>query len=140
MDFESCQSLEKLVLDAEMIGMAKRLVRGIEPRDEPIALALFQKLGHRADYLAEPHTLKWFAKELYLPSPVIDRATTDGWLRKGATTAADRAAERVRTLVGSYQPPAVAAELRSELRAIATRAAKQFGMVALPPLPDFELV
>jgi trimethylamine--corrinoid protein Co-methyltransferase len=63
MDFESCQSLEKLVLDAEMIGMAKRLVRGIEPRDEPIALTLFQKMGHRAEYLAEPHTLKWFAKE-----------------------------------------------------------------------------
>ena len=88
MDFESCQSLEKLVIDAEMIGMAKRLVRGIEPRDEPIALTLFQKMGHRAEYLAEPHTLKWFAKELYLPSPVIDRATYDGWKRKGATTAA----------------------------------------------------
>ena len=140
MDFESCQSLEKLVIDAEMIGMAKRLVRGIEPRDEPIALGLFQKLGHRAEYLAEPHTLKWFSKELYLPSPVIDRATTDGWLRKGATTAAERAVERVRTLVGAYQPPAVSAELRSELRAIATRAARQFGMAALPPLPDFELV
>ena len=124
MDFESCQSLEKLVIDAEIIGMAKRLLRGIEPRDEPIALGLFQKLGHRADYLAEPHTLKWFAKELYLPSPVIDRATTDGWLRKGATTAAERAVERVRSLVASYQPAPVAPELRRELRAIATRAAQ----------------
>jgi trimethylamine---corrinoid protein Co-methyltransferase len=135
MDFESCQSLEKLVLDAELIGMAKRLVRGIEPRDEPIALTLFQKLGHRAEYLAEPHTLKWFAKELYLPSPVIDRATYDGWKRKGATTAAQRAAERVRTLVAGYQPPPIPVELRTELRAIATGAAKKFGMDALPPLP-----
>jgi trimethylamine--corrinoid protein Co-methyltransferase len=140
MDFESCQSLEKLVIDAEMIGMAKRLVRGIDARDEPIALALFQKHEHRADYLADPHTLKWFSKELYLPSPVIDRATTDGWLRKGATTAGERAADRVRTLIGTYEPPPVAAELRLELRAIASRAAKQFGMAALPPLPDFDLV
>jgi len=139
MDFESCQSLEKLVIDAEVIGMAKRLLRGIEPRDEPIALGLFQKHGHNADYLAEPHTLKWFAKELYLPSPVIDRATTDGWVRKGATTAADRAVERVRTLVASYQPPAVSPELRKELRAIASRAAGSFGMAALPPLPDLDL-
>lgn len=136
MDFESCQSLEKLVIDAETIGMAKRLVQGIEPRDEPIALGLFHKLGHRADYLAEPHTLKWFSKELYLPSPVIDRATTDGWLRKGATTAAERAAERVRTLVASYEPVSVSPELRKELRAIAGRAASKFGMTALPPLPD----
>jgi trimethylamine--corrinoid protein Co-methyltransferase len=140
MDFESCQSLEKLVIDAELIGMAKRLVRGIEPRDEPLALDLFRRLGHRADYLAEPHTLKWFARELYLPSAVIDRATHDGWKRKGSTTAVQRAAERVRALVSSYQQTPAAPELRSELRAIATRAARQFGMETLPPLPDLELV
>jgi trimethylamine:corrinoid methyltransferase-like protein len=99
---------------------------------------LFKKLGHRADYLAEPHTLKWFSRELYLPSPVIDRATTDGWLRKGATTAAERAAERVRSLVASYQPVPVSPELRAELRAIATSAARKFGMEELPPLPDAE--
>ena len=139
LDFESCQSLEKLVIDAEMIGMAKRLLRGIEPRDEPIALSLFAKHGHRADYLAEPHTLKWFSRELYLPSPVIDRSTTDGWMRKGATTAAERAAERVRSLVASYKPVPVSRELRAELRAIATRAARKFGMAELPPLPDVEL-
>jgi trimethylamine--corrinoid protein Co-methyltransferase len=136
MDFESCQSLEKLVIDAEMIGMTKRLLRGIEPRDEPIALKLFEKLGHRADYLAEPHTLKWFSRELYLPSPVIDRSTTDGWLRKGATTAAERAAERVKTLVASYKPAPVSRELRAELRAIATAAARKFGMDELPALPE----
>lgn len=136
MDFESCQSLEKLVIDAEMIGMTKRLLRGIEPRDEPIALALFEKMGHRAEYLAEPHTLKWFSRELYLPSAVIDRGTTDGWLRKGATTAAERAAERVKTLVASYGPSPVSPELRAELRAIATAAARKFGMEELPPLPD----
>ncbi len=139
MDFESCQSLEKLVIDAELIGMTKRLLRGIEPRDQPIALTLFQKLGHRADYLADPHTLKWFSKELYLPSAVVDWSTTDGWLRKGATTASQRAAERVKALIAAYEPPPVPAALRAELRAIATRAARKFGMTDLPPLPDPEL-
>jgi trimethylamine--corrinoid protein Co-methyltransferase len=139
MDFESCQSLEKLVIDAEMIGMAKRLVRGIEPRDEPIALSLFQRMGHRAEYLAEPHTLKWFTKELYLPSPVIERGSYDSWKRKGAKNVGQRAAERVESLVNGYRPAPVATELRAELRAIATRAAQKFGMTALPPLPDLEL-
>jgi trimethylamine--corrinoid protein Co-methyltransferase len=138
MDFESCQSLEKLVIDAEVIGMTKRLLRGIEPRDQPIALSLFARLGHRADYLADPHTLKWFAKELYLPSPVIDRASTEGWLRKGATTAAERAAERVNALVASYRPVPMARELRAELRELATAAARRFGMDRLPPLPEAE--
>ena len=40
LDFESCQSLEKLVLDHEIVGMALRLTAGIELRDDPIALPL----------------------------------------------------------------------------------------------------
>ena len=97
-----------------------------------------RKMGHRADYLSETHTLKWFSRELYLPSPVIDRATTDGWLRKGATTAAERAAERVKTLVASYKPSPMSPELRAELRAIATAAARKVGMKELPALPEVE--
>lgn len=135
MDFESCQSFEKLVIDAEIIGMAKRFVAGIEARDEPIALTLLRKWGHRAEYLADPHTLKWFSRELYLPSAVIDRSSLDGWKRKGGTTARERARDRVRQLLAAYTPPPLAAELRSELRAIATRAARQFGLAELPPLP-----
>jgi hypothetical protein len=46
----------------------------------------------------------------------------------------------LRSLVASYQQAPVAPELRRELRAIATRAAKSFGMTALPPLADFDLV
>ncbi len=135
MDFESCQSYEKLAIDAEIIGMAKRLIAGIEAREDPIALTLMRKLGHRADYLAQPHTLKWFRKEQYVPSEVIDRSSLDGWKRKGAKTAWERAADRVDKLLATYQPPAISDELRSELRAIATTAAQKFGMIELPPLP-----
>jgi trimethylamine--corrinoid protein Co-methyltransferase len=130
MDFESCQSMEKLVIDAEIIGMAKRLIAGLEPRDNPIALTLMRKLGHRAEYLAEPHTLKWFAKEL------VDRASLDGWKGSGAKSAVERASERVDRLVSAFQPRRVPDALRAELRAIATRAAQKFGMEKLPPLPD----
>lgn len=136
MDFESCQSYEKLVIDAEIIGMAKRLVRGVEVRDEPIALGLMRKLGHRADYLAEPHTLKWFSKEFYIPSEVIDRGSLDAWKKKGAKTARERATDRVQKLLASYQPSPISDELRLELRQIATSAARRFGMDELPPLPQ----
>jgi trimethylamine--corrinoid protein Co-methyltransferase len=136
MDFESCQSFEKLVLDAEIIGMAKRLIGGIEARDEPIALTLMRKLGHRAEYLAEPHTLKWFSKELYIPSEIIDRSSLDGWKRKGAKSTFQRASERVDQLVAKYQTPPVPVELCAELRTITRSAARKFGMDRLPALAD----
>jgi trimethylamine--corrinoid protein Co-methyltransferase len=136
LDFESCQSYEKLVIDAEIIGMAKRLIAGVEARDEPIALTLMRKLGHRADYLAQTHTRKWFDKEQYIPSAVIDRGSLDGWKRKGAKTAFERATDRVNQLLATYQPSPISDELRAELRDIATKAAQKFGMDALPPLPQ----
>lgn len=136
LDFESCQSLEKLVVDAEIIGMAKRLVAGIEAREEPMALTIMRKLGHRADYLAEPHTLKWFPRELYLPSEVIDRGSLDAWKRKGRKSTFQRASDRARDLVNRYQSPALAPEICAELRSITTAAAGRFGMNQLPPLSD----
>jgi trimethylamine--corrinoid protein Co-methyltransferase len=135
MDFESCQSYEKLVIDAEIIGMAKRLIGGVEARDEPIALTLMRKLGHRADYLSQMHTLKWFDKELYIPSAVIDRGSLDGWKKKGAKTTWERAQDRVSELLASYELAPIAKEVSVELREIATKAARKFGMDELPPLP-----
>jgi trimethylamine--corrinoid protein Co-methyltransferase len=132
LDFESCQSFEKLILDAEVIGMAKRLIGGIEAREDPIALTVMRKLGHRAEYLSDPHTLKWFSKELYIPSAAIDRGSLDGWKRKGAKSAFDRASEQVERLVAQYRPDPLPAELCSELRTITRTAARKFGMHNLP--------
>jgi trimethylamine--corrinoid protein Co-methyltransferase len=135
MDFESCQSYEKLVLDAEILGMAKRLVAGVEMRDDPIAVDLMRKVGHGADFLQEPHTRKWFREEFYIPSAVIDRGSTEAWTAGGSTTAWERAAARVDVLLTGYEPNHLSTEIKDELRAIATRAANSFGMDGLPPLP-----
>ncbi len=135
MDFESCQSYEKLVIDAEIIGMAKRLIAGVEARDEPIALDLIRKSGHNADYLTKMHTLKWFSKEMYIPSAVIDRGSLDAWKKKGSKSAFERAQDRVHELLATYKPSPISDELRAELRAITTKAAQRFGMDELPPLP-----
>jgi trimethylamine--corrinoid protein Co-methyltransferase len=136
MDFESCQSYEKLVIDAEIIGMAKRLVAGIEARDETLALTLIRKLGHRAEYLTEKHTLTWFQEEFYIPSDVIDRGTYDEWNGGGATSAWERASFRVEELLKSYPDEPIQDDLQNELRRITTKAARQFGMDLLPPLPE----
>ncbi len=136
MDFESCQSYEKLVIDADIIGMAKRLIAGVEARDEPIALDLMRQLGHRADYLGQLHTARWFMEEQYIPSSVIDRGSLEAWKQKGSKTAWERAKDRVKELLDTYEPSAMAEDVRKELRAITLEAAEKFGMEELPPLPQ----
>lgn len=135
MDFESCHSLEKLVVDAEIIGMARRLLAGVSIREHPIARDLIRRQGHTPDYLSDEHTMKWFRQELLVTSPVIDRGAYETWIGKGATSALDRAHERMKTLVAAYAPPARPDGWREELRMIADSAARHAGG-ALPPLPD----
>ncbi len=134
MDFESCQCFEKLVIDAEIIGMAKRLVAGIEQRDDPIALDIMRRVGHKSDFLSEAHTRTWFRKEFYLPSKVIDRGSLEAWTAQGELTAWDRAAQRVDQLVQDYEPNGLSLEMKDELRAITLNAARKFGMDELPEL------
>jgi trimethylamine:corrinoid methyltransferase-like protein len=135
LDFESCLSFEKLVIDAEMIGMVKRFVRGIEVRDDPIALPVIRKAGHRGNFLALPHTRKWHPEEQYMPSAVIDRSSYDRWKSRGEKSTFERARDRVRDLVAAHQPTSMSPELRQELRLITMRAAQAFGMQSLPALP-----
>ena len=135
MDFESCQSYEKLVIDAEIIGMAKRLIAGINGGRKPIALDLMRELGHHAEYLSHPHTLKNFRKEQYIPSGVIDRGSLDGWERKGSKTTWERAQDRVNELLNTYQPSPLSDDVKKELRKISTSAAQKAGLKELPSLP-----
>ncbi len=89
LDFESCQSLEKLVLDNETCGMALRLVEGIELRDDPIVpLDLMREGIERKSFLSLAHTMKWFRKEVYYPDEVIDRNALDEWQKQGSKDAA----------------------------------------------------
>jgi trimethylamine:corrinoid methyltransferase-like protein len=78
--------------------------------------------------------MKWFSRELYLPSELIDRGSLEAWKRKGSKSALERASERANQLLAKYRPSPISAGLRSELRSIAQSAARKFGMENLPPL------
>jgi len=134
MDFESCLSYEKLVIDAEIIGMAKRLIAGIDPRQTPIALEIMQEVGHKGHFLSHPHTRKWFREELYIPSEVIDRDTLEAWEKKGSKSTWERAQDRVNSLLTQYQPSPISDEVKKELRDLTTKAANKAGMKKLPDL------
>ncbi len=67
LDFESCLSLEKLVLDNEICGMALRMIDGIEPREDFPALGIFQELLKEKHLLIAEHTRRYLKKEHFFP-------------------------------------------------------------------------
>ena len=73
LDFLACHSIEKLVVDAEAITSAQRLIEGIEPRGDSLAVAMFAQTGLQGDFLKLKETRSLFRKEQQFPSAVIDR-------------------------------------------------------------------
>ncbi len=132
LDFESCFSLEKLVIDAELIGMARRLLAGVAPRGATLALDVLRAVGHGGNFLEHPSTRQWFREEMTMPSPVVDRDFRREWEGKGALSAADRAHRQVEALLGRWQPVGLPDEVARELERITLAAARQAGMDALP--------
>ncbi|KAF0107001.1 MAG: trimethylamine methyltransferase [Anaerolineaceae bacterium] len=132
LDFLACQSAEKLVVDAEAIGMAKRLVAGITVRTETLATALFEGINFKGDFLKQKVTRELFPLEQYLPSAVIDRDSIRGWQQAGSLDTFARARARTRDLLAAYQRPAMAPEQERELRAMVQSLAKDAGMEKLP--------
>lgn len=134
LDFLRAQSLQKLVIDAEIIMMVKRLLAGLEVQEESLAVELIRSVGHHGEFLSKKHTRTWFAREQVMPSAIIDRGSLSTWQASGGKTTAERASERVASLLGGYQPRPLAEEVRQALTGITERAARQFGMDRLPPL------
>jgi trimethylamine--corrinoid protein Co-methyltransferase len=136
LDFESCFSLEKLVIDAEIAGMAKRLVAGMAEREIPLGLDIIRQVGHTGNFLTTRHTRRWFREELFIPSKVIDRDFRHDWAAKGSLDAAARAHRRVEEMIAAYEPKPLPGEVARELKEITRRAARAAGMDALPERGD----
>jgi trimethylamine--corrinoid protein Co-methyltransferase len=132
LDFESCQSLEKLVLDHEICGMALRLASGIALRDDPLAMPLIREALEKKEFLSLPHTAKWYREEAYFPSDVIDRGTLEEWEQRGSRDAAMRASEKLEVILRGYAPEPLDGQVRAHLVELMEREAKRFGMDRLP--------
>jgi trimethylamine--corrinoid protein Co-methyltransferase len=133
LDFESCQSLEKLVLDNEICGMALRLVRGIEARGDRLGGDLYGDIYHGEHFLTSAETLRWFREELDQAGSVIDRDTYDVWKSHGKKSAWDRACEEVERIMSSYKVEPLPDDSLKALKSIMKDDAQRMGF-DLPPL------
>ncbi len=132
LDFLACQSPEKLVIDAEGIAMAQRLLNGIEIRTDTLATALFEGINFRGDFLKQKATRELFSREQHIPSSVIDRDSIRGWQASGSPDTFARAKVRTRELLSAYDKLNFTTDQERELRTMVETLANKAGMDALP--------
>ena len=128
LDSLACHSVEKLVMDAESIASAYRLVRGIQVRGETLATGMFAQTGLSGDFLKLKETRALFRQEQYLPSKVIDRSARGSEPPSDAFT---RACARADELVSLYQKPSLPEDLLRKFQSIVEREAERAGVASL---------
>jgi len=134
LDFLACMSPEKLVIDAEAIGMAKRMVEGIQIHTPTLAVEMFDGINFKGDFLKQKITRTLVRKEQYLPSGVIDRGSIRTWQQQGCPDTLKRAQNRVREIVKNYIPPEYTKAHIDELSRLVAHLAVEAGMDKLPAL------
>ena len=136
LDFLLAQSAEKLVIDAEAIGMAQRLLRGIGTPTETLATGSFAAAGVEGRFLELPETRRLFKSEQFLPSRILDRQSRRAWLDAGGLDAFGRARVRVDEIMATHPYPVVDAEVAAGMVASVRSAGAPFGLGdALPGVP-----
>ncbi len=134
LNFESCQSLEKLVIDNTICGMALRLLEGVRVDDETLAVDLVRKVGPGGIFLAEKHTLEWFRKEQFIPSELIDRQEQKAWKAAGSKDIFQRAREIVEKTLKEHESEPLAHDVEKDLDNVVRDIMKQHKISTLPLL------
>jgi trimethylamine--corrinoid protein Co-methyltransferase len=132
LDFESCFSIEKLVVDNEICGMALRLARGIEPREDFPARPHFEELLAEGHLLISKHSRRYLREELTFPGPVIDRMNSARWREEGSRNLLERARVEVERLVTEHTPTRLDSAVQAELVGLMGAEANRHGLDALP--------
>ncbi|MBK8617631.1 MAG: trimethylamine methyltransferase family protein [Anaerolineales bacterium] len=140
LDFLACHSAEKLVLDAEGIAMAKRMIGGVKLHTDTLATGFYDdKINFKGgDFLKQKVTMQLFQKEQHLPSSVIDRDSTRAWKAAGSLDAFGRCKIRVTELLASYKRPEIDPAQERRLYNFMLDLTKKTGVDILPLLEHYQ--
>jgi trimethylamine--corrinoid protein Co-methyltransferase len=94
---------EQLVIDNEIAGYVKQLLKGAEINDETIAMDDILQYGIGGNFLTADATVK-FMRECFYPAQLFYRKRRSEWVREGGKDTLTRAHEKVEEILASETP------------------------------------
>jgi len=91
-------SLDLVVMTNELLGMIKRFKEGINLDQESLAADVIDRVGIGNQFLTEDHTFEHFRSENWYPD-LFDRSRYDDWAMDGKKNLAERAKERIKSIL-----------------------------------------
>lgn len=117
--------LENIVVDDEVFGMVRRILRGVTVDGETLAVDLIKRMGFGGDYLFDRHT-RAHVRELW-QARLADTGSYDAWVEAGRPGVVERASERVREAL-AREPEPFPDDLGREFDAVIAAAERDAGL------------
>jgi trimethylamine--corrinoid protein Co-methyltransferase len=102
---------EQYVIDDEIIGMACKVLKGIEVDGDHLALEVIDSVGPAGNYMMSPHTMKYMRSEYFQGNGVTDRKIRDQWEQDGSMDSRERAKTIVRKILDADETPNIPPEV-----------------------------
>ncbi len=116
-------SLAQLAICDEILSWLQHFTRGVDVSDEALALNLIDEIGPDGNFLESEHTYAHFRERWY--PRLFERDNYEGWVAAGGKTLAERAAERVESVLSEHASEPLPDDVTGQVRAIRQRAEEQ---------------
>ena len=119
-------SYEKVILDAEMVQMMRRLATPVDFDDLDLAIEAIKDVGPGGHFFGTQHTLDRYETAFYDPL-VSDWRNYEQWEGAGSPDAAQRANAIWKNMLENYQQPAMDPAIREALDAFCAKRREEIG-------------
>jgi trimethylamine--corrinoid protein Co-methyltransferase len=106
---------EQYVIDDEIIGMALRLLKGIEIDEETLGFEAIREVGPSGNFLSSMHTIKHMRRE-YFRQTLGDRQAREAWEKSGSLDGRERARRRAKEILRTHSPKRIDPKIDREIR------------------------
>lgn len=108
-------SLEKLIIDAEILQMVAASLEPFEVSPRALALDTIDEVGPAGHFFGTEHTMARYQEAFYMPL-LSNWDNYETWLEKGSVTTERRANRIWKQLLQDYQPPPIDIETDEALQ------------------------
>ena len=121
LDCANTGSLDCLVMNDEIIAMARRILRGVEISDDTLMLDLIDRIGPGGEFISAVETARRCRTEIWVPT-LLDHQPWVLWQEQGGQTMNDRIRVRLKEILDTHRPPPLPDGAGERIEAILTAA------------------
>ena len=109
-------SFEKFLIDEEMCGVVRRLIKPMDVSDDAIDAEMIKTVGIGGQYLTQPKTFKLCRTEFYM-TDFLNRQNYAGWKAAGSKRIDQVATESLSHRLAAYEKPPIDPDVETALAA-----------------------